>query len=477
MGRTRKAPSGALVTGASSGIGRATALALADRRVPLVLTGRSAEVLEEVAQECRARGGTASVAELDVRDERAVDSVVADAADRFGPGLAVVHSAAVVAYGPFEEVPRPVMSSVVATNVLGTIAVCRAALEAFRRTGSGHLVVIGSLLGEVSAPYMSSYVLSKWAVHGLVRTLQVETRHRDGVAVSLVSPGGIDTPIYRQAATVLGRHGTPPPPVGTAEDVAERVLRVLLRPRRQTHVGPANPVVVAGFRLFPAVYDTLVTPMLRTFALEPWRGIRPTPGNVDAPRHPAPSREAPSAAIETDRATRRPQEEHAMTEETGTSSKDAVHRPQVSRSVAAPAEAVWAVLADGWQYATWVVGASRVRAVDAGWPAPGTRLHHSVGVWPALLSDSTVSEEAEEPHHLVLTARGWPLGEARVEVEIVPDGPESCTVSIAEDASEGPGRLVPTPLRQLGILPRNREALRRLGLIAEGRHREWLAGS
>ena len=68
MGRTRKAPSGALVTGASSGIGRATALALADRRVPLVLTGRSAEVLEEVAQECRARGGTASVAELDVRD-------------------------------------------------------------------------------------------------------------------------------------------------------------------------------------------------------------------------------------------------------------------------------------------------------------------------------------------------------------------------------------------------------------------------
>lgn len=166
-----------------------------------------------------------------------------------------------------------------------------------------------------------------------------------------------------------------------------------------------------------------------------------------------------------------------MSEATEASRGSTGPRPSVSRSVAAPAEAVWAVLADGWQYATWVVGASRVRAVDAGWPAAGTRLHHSVGVWPALLSDSTVSQRAEEQRTLVLAARGWPLGEARVELEIVPDGPESCTVSIAEDAVSGPGRVVPMPLRQLGILPRNREALRRLGLIAEGRHRERLAGS
>ena len=124
--------------------------------------------------------------------------------------------------------------------------------------------------------------------------------------------------------------------------------------------------------------------------------------------------------------------------------------PRVSRQVAAPAEAVWAVFADGWQYATWVVGASRVRAVEAGWPQAGTRLHHSFGPWPAVISDATVSEECEEPHHLVLPARGWPMGEARVEIEVVPDGPGSCTVSIAEDASKGPGTVVPMPLRQAG---------------------------
>lgn len=149
----------------------------------------------------------------------------------------------------------------------------------------------------------------------------------------------------------------------------------------------------------------------------------------------------------------------------------AVVRQRVSRAVTAPVEAVWAVLEDGWLYATWVVGAARVRAVDNDWPQAGSRLHHSVGVWPAMLSDSTASMTCEPARRLVLTARAWPAGEARVEIELVSDGPGACTVTIAEDASSGPGRLVPLPVRQLLILPRNREALRRLALLAEGRHR------
>ena len=464
-------PSGALVTGASSGIGRATALRLADDGIPVVLTGRSAGVLEDVAAECRGRGGTASVVELDVRDEQAVTRAVADAAQTFGRGFVVVHSAAVVAYGLFEEVPSEVLSEAVATNVHGTIHVARAALQAFRRSGAGHLVVVGSLLGEVAAPYMGSYVLSKWAVHGLVRTLQIETRHRDGVSVSLVSPGGIDTPIYRQAATVLGRHGSPPPPVRSAEDVANRVMKVLGRPRRNTHVGPANPIVVAGFRLLPAVYDAIATPALRTFALDGWRGIPATAGNVDQAQHPPPGRFEATPGTDPERST---DEEYPVMSDDHTA--HALSRPRVSRQVAAPAEAVWGVLADGWQYATWVVGASRVRAIDDEWPAPGARIHHSFGLWPAMINDTTVCEEADEPRYLVLTARGWPLGEARVEIEVVADGPESCTVSIAEDATTGPGKLVPLPLRQASILPRNREALRRLAFIAEGRHRTWVEG-
>ncbi|MFL6080974.1 MAG: SDR family NAD(P)-dependent oxidoreductase [Ornithinibacter sp.] len=462
MSPSTEQPTGVVITGASSGIGRATALRLAGEGLHVVLTGRAPDVLKLLAEECVDVGGTASVEELDVRDAEAVHRVIGEAAEEFGRGLAVVHSAAVVAYGNVEEVPSEVMTEVVNTNVFGTLAVCRAAMDAFRRTGGGHLVVVGSLLGEIAAPYMGGYVLSKWAVHGLVRTLQIEARQRDGVEISLVAPGGIDTPIYQQAATVLGRHGSPPPPVLQAEDVARRVWWVLRHPRRQTNVGPANLVVIAGFRLFPAVYDALVTPLMRTFGLDAWRGLPPTPGNVDLPVHPAPGR---------DSLTAQPPQEDEMTEH------DTMSRPRVARSVAAPAEAVWAVLADGWFYATWVVGASRVRAVDDQWPQPGSRLHHSFGPWPAVISDATVVEEAQEPHHLVLNAKGWPMGEARVSIDIVPDGPGSCTVSLAEDAITGPGKVVPMPVRQAMILPRNREALRRLAYIAEGRHRAWLAGS
>jgi uncharacterized protein YndB with AHSA1/START domain len=144
----------------------------------------------------------------------------------------------------------------------------------------------------------------------------------------------------------------------------------------------------------------------------------------------------------------------------------------VTRVVDAPAQAVWDVLADGWAYATWVVGASRVRDVELGWPSVGTRIHHSFGLWPLVVNDTTEVLAGEEPSRLVLRARGWPAGEAEVVITVTerPDG--SSTVAISEDAVKGPGTLVPGPLRQVAIGPRNVEALRRLAFLAEGRHRE-----
>lgn len=127
-----------------------------------------------------------------------------------------------------------------------------------------------------------------------------------------------------------------------------------------------------------------------------------------------------------------------------------------------------AVLADGWTYASWVVGVSTIRDVDQDFPAPGTRIHHSVGSWPVLLSDTTHVLEYEPGYRLKLGARAWPIGQATVELTVVPSGSGS-QVTMAEDASEGPGRLIPAPIRQLGLAPRNRESLRRLAYLAEGR--------
>jgi uncharacterized protein YndB with AHSA1/START domain len=141
---------------------------------------------------------------------------------------------------------------------------------------------------------------------------------------------------------------------------------------------------------------------------------------------------------------------------------------EVQRPVEASPREVFSVLADGWLYSGWVVGASRIRAVDDQWPAVGSQIHHSVGSWPALIDDTTEVVECTPDQRLVLQARGWPLGEGTVYIDLEDTG-GGCLVRMREDASRGPGRLVPKPIRQLSILPRNRESLRRLQLIAEGR--------
>lgn len=140
-----------------------------------------------------------------------------------------------------------------------------------------------------------------------------------------------------------------------------------------------------------------------------------------------------------------------------------------SRHVEAPPEAVWAVLGDGWSYAAWVVGTSRIRDVDPAWPAKGSRIHHSFGLWPAVIDDETRVEESVPPSRLVLTARGWPMGEARVEITLRPEG-TGTAVTIDEAPVSGPGLLGRNRAADWVIAKRNEETLLRLARIAEGRH-------
>ncbi|SDP17800.1 Polyketide cyclase / dehydrase and lipid transport [Nakamurella panacisegetis] len=141
---------------------------------------------------------------------------------------------------------------------------------------------------------------------------------------------------------------------------------------------------------------------------------------------------------------------------------------KISRDCSASPQDVFEVLADGWLYASWVVGAARIRAVDAAWPLTGSRIHHSIGPWPLLLDDETVVRQYDPPRLVVLQAKGWPVGEAEVRIEATAR-PGGCTVTIAEDVIAGPGKFIPKPLRQLMIGWRNTETLRRLVLMAEGR--------
>lgn len=126
---------------------------------------------------------------------------------------------------------------------------------------------------------------------------------------------------------------------------------------------------------------------------------------------------------------------------------------------------VFAALSDGWDYASWVVGASHIRDVDAGWPAPGTRIHHAVGPWPLCIRDTTTVEELEPGVRLALQARIWPMGEAHIVFTLEPDG-AGTALSMVETTEAGLLRLA-GPVGEAMMMVRNKESLSRLAARVE----------
>ena len=139
----------------------------------------------------------------------------------------------------------------------------------------------------------------------------------------------------------------------------------------------------------------------------------------------------------------------------------------VSRPCTASPEQVWAVLADGFTYAAWVVGASHVRAVDPSWPAPGARLHHAVGAWPVLIKDSTSVESSSPSRSLSLLARARPFGHARVLLEVEPSGQGSLVRMSEAPVSPGLRATLPRMIWAPLLRARNEESLDRLVALAE----------
>lgn len=278
------APRVVVITGASSGIGLAAAIQLAERGDVLVLSSRSKESLAAAEAKCRAAGAADVRAVVaDVTDPDAVDRVADLALDEFGRLDAWVHTAAVLAYGRVEDVPPEVFRRVIDVNVVGSANVARTAVRHFRAEQAGTLVLSSSLLAEIATPFMGPYVTSKWAVRGLARVLSIENRDLPDVNICAVAPGSVDTPVYRQAGSYVGVVGRPPPPVDPVEKVARAIVQCLDDPSPRVSVGPLNPLMRFGFTAVPWAFDRLVTPLMRLGGLtrEP---VEAHPGNVFEPR-------------------------------------------------------------------------------------------------------------------------------------------------------------------------------------------------
>jgi len=249
-----------VITGASSGIGRAAAYEFARRGSRLALAARGRGRLEEVARECERLGVQAIAVSTDVRDEAAVERLARAAVERLGRLDVWVNCAGVMAYGRFEEVPSHVFRTVIETNLMGQVHGARAALRRFREQRSGVVINMGSVWGRVTAPEVSAYVTSKFAVRAFSECLRQELRDLPDVDVATMLPQAVDTPIFENAANYAGRIVRPIPPLVDPEDVARGIVACAQSPKREvtySHVGRAVELIHAAA---PSVYNRLLPP-------------------------------------------------------------------------------------------------------------------------------------------------------------------------------------------------------------------------
>lgn len=244
-----------VITGASSGIGRATALAFARRGATVVLAARREQPLQELADQCQRLGTYALAVPTDVTDEQAVQSLARTAIEQFGHIDVWVNNAGVSLFARFEEAPSDAYRRVIETNLFGTIHGARAALPYFREQGSGVLINMSSVFGTIGAPYLSAYITTKFGIRGLSESLRQEVRDVKHIHVSTIMPASIDTPIFQHAANFTGRTIKPLNPVSSAEEVANAIVACAEHPRREVIVGKSGHRLVILRRLLPALTE------------------------------------------------------------------------------------------------------------------------------------------------------------------------------------------------------------------------------
>ena len=273
-----------VITGASSGIGRAAAIEFAKQGANVVLAARRKSALEDVARQVREHKGRGLVVPTDTTDADAVESLADRAAASFGSIDIWGNDAAVSLFGPLHQTPAKDFRQVLDTNVMGYVHGAQSALKHFRRQRSGVLINVSSAVGEVPQPLTAAYSASKAAINSLSVSIRGELM-LDGlknVHVVTVLPPTVDTPLFDLAANYTGKRVVPMPPIYPAQKVAEVIVAGAKKPQNELPVGAAGKELMMAHRKAPAAAEKLMAKNVNKKHLSE-ESRRSTTGNLYQP--------------------------------------------------------------------------------------------------------------------------------------------------------------------------------------------------
>jgi NAD(P)-dependent dehydrogenase (short-subunit alcohol dehydrogenase family) len=247
------------VVGASSGIGRLTALEFAAKGAKVVVSARSQEGLETLVKEIQSQGGEAVAVVADVKNFEQVKAIADKAIEQYGRLDTWVHAAATGILAPFEKITPEEFQQVIDVNLMGQVHGAMAALPHLKREGRGALIHISSMEGRRALPLQSPYSAAKHGVEGFLESLRVELQH-EGIPISVTSikPAVINTPFYNKVQTKLGVKPTGIPPYYEPSLVADAILYVAEHPTRDFIVGDVGKVLDVLQRLSPELVDSIL---------------------------------------------------------------------------------------------------------------------------------------------------------------------------------------------------------------------------
>lgn len=246
-----------VITGASAGVGRATAVAFARRGARIALLARGAEGLEGARRDVVAAGGEALVLSVDVADAAAVEQAAEATEQAFGPIDVWINNAMTSVFSPFEEMTAEEFARVTQVTYLGAVNGTMAALKRMSKRDHGTIVQVGSALAYRSIPLQSAYCGAKAGVRGFTDSIRCELRHdKSRVHVTMVQLPALNTPQFRWVKSRLPRKAQPVPPIYQPEVAADAIVYASQAKRREIYVGwPTWLAIVAGAKLAPAVGD------------------------------------------------------------------------------------------------------------------------------------------------------------------------------------------------------------------------------